>query len=121
MANEDNILTKLNDLLLYTVPQLSKFPRDQKFVLGDRIQIKLMAVQEECLRAYYGRDKRDRLLEANLQLEVTRHLVRLAYNLRLMNAKTYGVISEKIDEVGRMVGGWLKSLGKPRPPSEVPA
>jgi hypothetical protein len=35
-------------------------------------------VQEFCLRAYYGRDKRGHLLEANLQLEVARHLVRLA-------------------------------------------
>jgi hypothetical protein len=37
MAESDNILTKLQDLLLYLMPQLNKFPRDQKFVLGDRI------------------------------------------------------------------------------------
>jgi hypothetical protein len=34
MAESDNILTKLHGLLLYLVPQLNKFPRDQKFVLG---------------------------------------------------------------------------------------
>lgn len=37
MAESDNILTKLHELLLYVIPQLGKFPRDQKFVLGDRI------------------------------------------------------------------------------------
>src|ERR1035438_10290946 len=78
MAESDNILTKLQDLLVYSIPQLNKFPRDQKFVLGDRIENKLLDVQEDCLRAYYGRDKRGHLLEANLQLEVARHLVRLA-------------------------------------------
>lgn len=36
MADSDNILTRLHDLLLYVIPQLNKFPRDQKFVLGDR-------------------------------------------------------------------------------------
>ena len=36
MAESDNILTKLQDLLVYLIPQLNKFPRDQKFVLGDR-------------------------------------------------------------------------------------
>jgi hypothetical protein len=56
MAESDNILTKLQDLLLYMIPQLNKFPRDQKFVLGDRIENKLLDVQELCLRAYYGRD-----------------------------------------------------------------
>lgn len=32
MANRDNVLTKLHDLLLYLIPQLGKFPRDQKSV-----------------------------------------------------------------------------------------
>ena len=110
MAESDNILTKLQDLLLYLIPQLNKFPRDQKFVLGDRIETKVLDVQECCLRAYYGRDKRTHLLEANLQLEVTRHLVRLAHGLHLFSHHTYGVISEKTDIVGRMIGGWVKSL-----------
>ena len=52
MAESDNILTKLQDLLGYVIPQLNKFPRDQKFVLGDRIEHKLLDVQEDYLRAY---------------------------------------------------------------------
>jgi hypothetical protein len=110
MAESDNTLMKLQDLLLYLIPQLNKFPRDQKFVLGDRIETKLLNVQEDCLRAYYSRDKRGHLLEANLQLEVTRHLVRLANALKLFSNHTYGVLAEKMDEVGRMIGGWLKSV-----------
>jgi hypothetical protein len=35
MAETDNILTKLQDLLVYLIPQLNKYLRDQKFVLGD--------------------------------------------------------------------------------------
>ena len=50
MAESDNILTKLQDLLFYLIPQLNKFPRDQKFVLGDRIETKLLDVQEDCLQ-----------------------------------------------------------------------
>jgi hypothetical protein len=50
MAKSDNILTKLQYLLVYLIPQLNKFPRDQKFVLGDRIETKLLNVQEFCLR-----------------------------------------------------------------------
>ena len=36
MAENDNILTKLHDLLLYLLPLLAKFPRDQAFLLADR-------------------------------------------------------------------------------------
>jgi hypothetical protein len=38
MAERDNVLTRLQDLLVYLIPQLNKFPRDQKFVMGDRIE-----------------------------------------------------------------------------------
>lgn len=33
MAESANILTKPQDLLVYLIPQLNKFPRDQKFVV----------------------------------------------------------------------------------------
>ena len=98
MAESDNLLTKLQGLLVYLIPQLNKFPRDQKFVLGDRIETKLLEVQESCLRAYYGREKRAHLIEANMTLEITRHLVRLAHALRLLSHHTCAVISEQVDE-----------------------
>ncbi len=115
MAESDNILTQLHDLLRYIIPQLSKFPRDQKFVLGDRIEVKLLEVQERCLRAYYSREKRTHLIEANMMLEVTRHLIRLAHALRYFSNQGYAVVSEKLDAVGRMIGGWLKAAGGASP------
>ena len=103
-AESDNHLTKLQDQLVYLIPQLSKFPRDQKFVLGDRIETKVLEVPEHCLRAYYSRDKRTHLLEANLTVVVTRHLIRLAHGLRLVRNHTYGVLAEQMEEVGPMIG-----------------
>ena len=78
-------------------------------MLGDRIETKVLAVPEHCLRADYSRGKRTHLLEANLTLEVTRHLIRLAHGLRLVSHHTYGVLAEKMDEVGWMIGSWLKT------------
>ena len=118
MATSDNVLTKLHDLLLYLVPQLAKFPRDQKFLLADRIEVKVLEVQEHCLRAYYSREKRGHLNEANLTLEVTRHLVRLAHDLKLISTPRYGVIAEKLNAVGRMIGGWLKQTAARNPADE---
>jgi len=108
----DNVLTKLHDLLLYIIPQLGKFPRDQKFQLADRIEVKLLDVQECCLRAYYSKEKVGHLREANMGVELARHLVRLSFDLKLINTHRYGVISEKLDEVGRMIGGWLRSVAE---------
>lgn len=108
MAQSDNVLTKMQDLLLYMAPQLAKFPRDYKFTLGDRIFTRLLEVQEHCVRAYYKREKRGHLEEANVNLELSRHLVRLAHSMKLFGHDRYEVIAGKTDEVGRMLGGWLK-------------
>ena len=108
MADADNVLTKIHDLLVYLVPQLAKFPRDQKFLLADRIESKVLDVQERCLRAYYSRDKRGHLIEANMGLEIIRHLVRLSHDLRLMSPKSYEHVSMRVDGIGRMIGGWMK-------------
>jgi len=102
MAESDNVLTKLHDLLVYLVPQLNRFPREQKFVLGDRIEVKLLEVQESCLRAYYGREKRPHLIEANLGLEVTRHLIRLAHALRRL--RCFAMVCCLAGSVSRLAG-----------------
>ena len=71
---------------------------------------RLLGLQEDCRRACYSRDQRRQLIEANWQLEVARHLVRLAHALKLFGNHTYGVLVGKLAEVGRMMGGWLKSV-----------
>ena len=42
MAESDNILTKLHDLLLYVISQINRFPHNQCFVLGGRIVTKVL-------------------------------------------------------------------------------
>lgn len=97
MAHSDTILTLTYDFLLYLIPQLSKYPRDQKFVLGDRIETLTLDILDDFIIAYYSKEKLERLREANLKL--------------LSNQK-YGVISEKINEIGGTVGNWIKSIEK---------
>ena len=109
MAEPDNVLTKIHDLLLSSIPQLAKMPRDQKYLPGDRLETKMLEVLEHALRASYRKDKRPHLLEANMALEIIRHLVRLASGLRNLSPKAYEVISQRVDEIGRMIGGWLKT------------
>jgi hypothetical protein len=45
------------DLIKWYVPILNKFPRDQKYMLGDRIQNTLYSILESLIRARYRREK----------------------------------------------------------------
>lgn len=56
-----------------------------QLLLGDRIETRLLVVRQDGLRDCQRRDRRGHLLEANLRLEVAR-------------------LTEKMDEMGRMIG-----------------
>ena len=76
-AKDVNALTKLYDLILWIVPVLEKFPRNQKFLIADRIETMLLDIMELIIQAVYTKDKVRPLSEANLKIETLRHLVRL--------------------------------------------
>ncbi|ETW97546.1 MAG: hypothetical protein ETSY1_22235 [Candidatus Entotheonella factor] len=76
------VIDKLYDLILWMLPHIAKFPRSQRFVLGDRIERSMLDVQDLLIEAAYSRRKTELLRQANIQLEKIRYLIRLAKDLR---------------------------------------
>lgn len=98
-----------HDVLLWLIPQLDKFPRSRRFTLGERVEGGLLEVLELLVEAAYSRSKDIPLRRANLQLEVVRHLWRLAYELKVMATRQYEHGAKLLDDLGRQIGGWLRS------------
>jgi hypothetical protein len=95
--------------ILWLVPTVEKFPRSQKFTLGDRIQSTALDVLEALIEATYTRDRRGHLARANLGLEKLRVLLRLAAELRHLHPRRYEHAARSVDAIGRLVGGWQKA------------
>jgi hypothetical protein len=91
------------------VPTLDVFPRGQKSLLGDRIQSTALDILEALIEATYTRDRRRHLTRANLGLEKLRIFCRLASELQHIDLRRYEHAARTIDEIGRLVGGWIKS------------
>lgn len=96
-------------LINWLMPTIAKFPRDQRFLLGDRIQSTALDILEALIEATYTRDRRAHLTRANLGLEKLRFFMRLAHEQRHLDARRYEHAARAIDEVGRLVGGWAKA------------
>ena len=96
-------------LLNWLMPTIAKFPREQRFLLGDRIQATALDVLEALIEATYTRDRRSHLARANLGLEKLRFFFRLAHDQHHLDARRYEHAARAIDEVGRLVGGWAKA------------
>lgn len=96
------------DFLLYLIPQISKFPRSERYLLGERLEQAAFDVFESLLSACYSRDKIATLQNANIKLEQARYYARLCKDLRFISLHRYEVISKMMNEIGLQVGGWIK-------------
>lgn len=102
-------LEKHYRFLLWLVPTVEKFPRAQKFTLGDRIQGTALDVLDGLTEANYSRDCIPALSQVNLRLERLRLLFRLSLDLRLLDPRRYEFAARALDEIGRLVGGWIRA------------
>ena len=102
-------LEAMYQFMLWLVPTIDRYPRSQKFVLGDRIEATALDVMDSLVAATYTRGRDGLLADANLGLERLRYFMRLSFDLRLIDTKRYEHAARSIDDVGRMIGGWLKA------------
>lgn len=102
-------LEKWYQFLRWLTPALEKFPRSHKFTLGERIYHGALDVLDRLIEATYSRQAAPMLLQANMGLEKLRFLFRLALDLQLLDPRRHEFAARAVDEVGRLVGGWLKA------------
>jgi hypothetical protein len=88
-----------------------RFPRNHRFVLGERLERHLYELLETLIQARYTRQWQGLLEQANLLLEILRFQMRLARDLQCLKVNSYAFATKAIDEIGKLVGGWLKSGG----------
>ena len=78
------VITKTYDLILWSCNHTSKFPRNHRFVLGER---NLYNVVETLIAAKYTKNRQRLLEEAKPNLEILRFQMRLAKDLQCLKAR----------------------------------
>ncbi|MGH9719176.1 MAG: diversity-generating retroelement protein Avd, partial [Bryobacteraceae bacterium] len=104
------VITKTYDFVLWLLPKVEKFSRSFRFTIGERLSAHGLDLLVLLVEAAYATRKEDLLEGANRKVNGARYLLRLSKDLQLMSIDSYGYAAERLDEIGRMVGGWRKSL-----------
>ena len=107
MLDDLIIYQKTYDFILWLHPVINKFPKSQRFVLGQRIENKTLDLLRSIILSNAERDKSGTLIGASVELDELRILVRLAKDLHFVNIKQYGVAAEKTNEIGRLLSGLI--------------
>lgn len=102
------IFQKLYDLILWMYPLINKFPKKQRFVLGQQLENTLLDILKGIIQANQERNKLETLKQVSIDLDKFRILFRLAKDLKFMSIRQYKFGAEKINEIGKLLGGWIK-------------
>lgn len=63
-------------------------------------------------------EKHPFLTKARIKTEILKHLVRTEHDLKLIDETTYISLASQLQEISKMVNGWIKdNLQKTRPPA----
>lgn len=103
------IFEKTYELLLWLFPHINKFPKHQRYVLGQQLQNTALTLLLGIVWANQMPVKLPHLLEMSRELDKLRILLRLAKDLRFISIRQYQFAAELCNEVGRMLGGWIKA------------
>ena len=111
--NEFYVIQKLYDYIMWITPLINRLPRDKKFGIGDRLLNKLYDIMELLLIARYEKNNRQKVLkEANIKLEMSRMYQRLIIDEKLWNLSRFEFASKSINEVGALIGSWIKNINQ---------
>lgn len=89
-----------------TVPKMDKYSIWQKAE-----ELTLEMIEGIISASYKQKFEKTVVLESvSLKLNILRTILRLMKDVKTIDNRKYVLLEEPLDEIGRMLGGWMKSL-----------
>ena len=112
MVREDFLVIKRGyDFSKWLLQHTGKFRKSYRFSVAAKLENHILDFIELTTVANLRRDKLPILKRADEELAKLRLLFRLSYEMRFLNLKSYEYGSRQLNELGRLLGGWIKKPG----------
>jgi hypothetical protein len=92
-------------------------PKDSRYTLGSKIDNLFIETSESVfIASYLGKDQKAPYIQkAAARLDLLKFFLQILWEIGALDIKKYIAISEKLDEIGRMLGGWLRQTTNRNP------
>ncbi len=87
-------------------------PRTSRYTLGAKIDALFLEVIELVFAASYEQiqEKIRKIRDTNAKLGALKFFLQIGWEIKMIDTKRYVSLSEKLDEIGRILGGWKRGL-----------
>ncbi|MEK7616326.1 MAG: four helix bundle protein [Patescibacteria group bacterium] len=94
---------------------MKDFPKQSRYTLGGKIDQLFVDVAELLyLASYLNKEQKIPYLQKAIpKLDLLKFFLQVAWELQELENKRYLALSEPLNEIGRMLGGWLKKTETP--------
>ena len=114
-TQEFKILTKVKDMMIYAYPVLAQFPKAEKFSLAQDIRHCMNELLELTITEEKKYTKRTTIEYMDIENEKLKQYIEIAMELKFISFHKYEVWMRYLVEIGKMIGGLLKSVSnKPK-------
>lgn len=108
---ESPIFTRTSDFMLWLLNHTEKFPKNERFRMAKRLEDSAFKFYELLIETTRTtKRKRQFLIKADIELEKLRLFVRMSQQKKLTSHSQYRFISGALIEIGKLLGGWLKTI-----------
>lgn len=110
--NELPVIKKVYDLYKTFYNYAKLFPKKDKYTLGNKCEMYIIDTLE-LLVAAGSAPKNEKYVfigKASIKFDTLKIFIRLANDVGLLDYKKYIALQNQLQEIGRMIGGWKKSL-----------
>jgi hypothetical protein len=106
------VVLKLKEVYGTWQDYLAHFPKTHRFTIGSKIDnLFLEAIEYTFLASYTHTTEKQALLSKGIsKVDLTKLLLQLSWEIKALDNKKYSILSEKLAEVGKMLGGWKRQL-----------
>ncbi|MCL1161514.1 diversity-generating retroelement protein Avd [Shewanella chilikensis] len=101
---------KCREMMMYGYQAIKQFPKHERHVLGAEIRLSMLQLQRLIITAFKRYHKKTTLTDLDIELAILKRRVRLAKDLRYINIKRYEIWVGQLVELGKMIGGWIRSV-----------
>ncbi len=109
--HETPVFARTFDLIVWLLPVTSQFPKSRRHSLTNRVETTALGLLASLIQANTcrGERRRERLQEADGELQCLVYLLRIAAELGDLSGRQHRYVVQKLAEIGRLLGAWLKA------------